>query len=107
MQSRFQMLRKRRLNKVITTDTYFAKVKSIEGYWCSQVFYGIKSHQIKVEGMKTEANFPDAYMDFIRKNGIPPMLHRNNAKAEMSEQVTAIHRDLVIADSWTEPHMPW
>ena len=107
LKSRFQMLRKRRLNEVIATDTYFSKVKSLEGYWCSQVFYGTKSHRIHIEGMKTESQFPDVYLDFIRKHGIPPVLHKDNAKSEMSEKVKQIHRDLVIADTWTEPHSPW
>jgi hypothetical protein len=30
-----------------------------------------------------------------------------NAKSEMSQRVCQIHRDLVIADQWTEPHSPW
>ena len=25
----------------------------------------------------------------------------------MSERVKQIHRDLIIADTWTEPHSPW
>jgi hypothetical protein len=36
--SRFQMLRHKRLNEVIVTDTYFVNEKSIEGYHCAQVF---------------------------------------------------------------------
>jgi hypothetical protein len=38
IKSRFQMLRHKRLNEVIATDTYFANEKSIEGYHCAQVF---------------------------------------------------------------------
>jgi hypothetical protein len=38
LKSRFQMLRHKRLNEVIATDTYFANEKSIEGYHCAQVF---------------------------------------------------------------------
>ena len=37
LKSRFQMLRYKRLNEVIATDTYFANEKSIEGYHCAQV----------------------------------------------------------------------
>jgi hypothetical protein len=25
----------------------------------------------------------------------------------MSQRVKEIHRDLIIADQWTEPHIPW
>ena len=105
--SRFRFLRKRRLKETIATDTYFSKIKSLEGYWCAQVFFGVESKMIKVKGMKSESDFPAAYLDFIRKHGIPPVLHRDNAKAEMSEKVTEINRNLIIADTWTEPHSPW
>ena len=47
------------------------------------------------------------YLDFIRQNGIPSALRRDNAKSEMSQRFKQIHRDLVIADQWTEPHSPW
>ena len=38
--SRFQMLRKKRLNEIVSTDTYFSSVKSLEGHWCAQCFHG-------------------------------------------------------------------
>jgi hypothetical protein len=107
LKSRFQMLRHKRLNEVIATDTYFAKEKSIEGYHCAQVFFGMTSKMLYVAGMKTESEFADVYLDFIRKYGIPSALRRDNAKSEMSQRVKDIHRDLIIADQWTEPHSPW
>jgi hypothetical protein len=60
-----------------------------------------------VAGMKTESEFADVYLDFIRKYGIPSALRRDNAKSEMIQPVKDIHRDLIIADQWTEPHSPW
>jgi hypothetical protein len=39
LKSRFQMLRFKKLNEVIATDTYFEIVNSIEGYHCKQVFW--------------------------------------------------------------------
>jgi hypothetical protein len=60
-----------------------------------------------VAGMKTESEFADVYLDFIRKYGIPSALRRDNAKSEMSQRVKDIHRDLIIANQWTEPHIPW
>jgi hypothetical protein len=58
-------------------------------------------------GMKTESEFADSYLDFIRKYGFPSALRRDNAKSEMSQRVKVIQRDLIIADQWTEPHSPW
>jgi hypothetical protein len=107
LKSRFQMLRHKRLHEVIATYTYFANEKSIEGYHCAQVFYGMTSKLLYVAGMKTESEFADAYLDFIRKYGISSSLQRDNAKSEMSQRVQDIHRDLIIANQWTEPHSPW
>ena len=107
MKARFRQLRWPRLNEVVATDTYFSSVTSIEGYNCSQVFYGLSSKRLHIEGMTTESHFPDAYMDFICKKGIPHTLRHDNAKAEKSKRVQEIHRDLIIADEWTEPHSPW
>jgi hypothetical protein len=41
------------------------------------------------------------------KYGIPSALESDNEKSEMSQLVKDIHRDLIIADQWTEPHSPW
>jgi hypothetical protein len=43
-----------------------------------------------VAGMKTESEFPDVYLDFIRQYGIPSGLRRDNAKSEMSQHVKHI-----------------
>jgi hypothetical protein len=51
----FQMLRHKRLNDIIATDTYFSSVKSIERYYCSQLFFGMTSKMLYVAGMKTES----------------------------------------------------
>jgi hypothetical protein len=107
LKSCFQMLRYKRLNEVIATDTYFANDKSIEGYYCAQVSFGMTSKMLFVAGIKTESEFPDVYLDFIQQYGIPSAFRRDNAKSEMNLLVKQIHRDLVIADQWTEPHSPW
>jgi hypothetical protein len=60
-----------------------------------------------VAGMKTESEFADVYLDFIRKCGIRSAIRRDNAKSEMSQRVKDIHRDLIIVDQWIEPHSPW
>jgi hypothetical protein len=61
LKSLFQILRHKRLNEVIATDTYFTNEKSIEGYNCAQVFFGMTSKLLYVAGMKAESEFADAY----------------------------------------------
>jgi hypothetical protein len=101
------MFRHKRLNKVIATDTYFASEKAIEVYYSAQVFFGMTSKILHVAGMKTESEFPNVYLDFIRQYGIPSALQRDNAKSEMSQHVRQIHRHLVIAEQWTELRITW
>jgi hypothetical protein len=70
-------------------------------------FFGMTSKMLYVAGMKTESEFADVYLDFIRKYVFPSALRRDNAKSEMSQRVKDIHRNLIIAHQWTEPHSPW
>jgi hypothetical protein len=59
LKSHFQMLRHKRLIEVIATDTYFVSEKSIKGYDCVQVFFGMISKMLFTAGMKTESELPD------------------------------------------------
>jgi hypothetical protein len=43
------MLRYKRLNEVIARDAYLINEKSIEGYHCSKVFFGMTSKMLYVE----------------------------------------------------------
>jgi hypothetical protein len=74
LKSQFQMLRRKRLNEVVVTDTYFASDKLIEGYYCAQVFFGMTQRMLFVASLKKESKFPDVYLDFIRQYGIPSAL---------------------------------
>jgi hypothetical protein len=65
------------------------------------------SKMLYVASMKTESEFADVYLDFIRKYGIPSAIRRDNAKSEMIQPVKDIYRDLIIADQSTELHIPW
>ena len=45
-----------------------------------------------------ESEFPNAYRDHLRQDGIPHTLRRDNARSENSEAIKAIHRELIITD---------
>ena len=92
---------------MIATETYFASEKSIKGYHCAQVVFGMTSKVLFVSGLKTESEFSDKNLDFIRQNGIPSALQHENAKSEMSQCIQQIHWAVVISNQWTEPHIPW
>ena len=98
LKSRFHMLRKQQLNEVVAMDTYFSTLRSLEGYTCSQVFFGCTSQLLYVVGMRTEAEFPDAYGDFLRDYGIPHTLRRDNAKSQQNPEVLQLHRQNCVVD---------
>jgi hypothetical protein len=56
------------------------------------------SKMLHATGMKTESEFPDVYLDFIRQHGILNALSRDSAKSEMTQHVRQIYIDFIIAD---------
>ena len=97
----------KRLDETISTDPMFAICKSMcNGYTGAQVFYGLKSHMINIYGFRRKGEFPQKYRDFIRDHGAPSALRRDNAKEEMSKEITTINRELFVKDQWCEPHNP-
>jgi len=58
----------------------FANCKSLNhGYIGAQAFYGLTSHMMNVEGFRKKGEFPQLYRDFIRKEGAPSVLRKDNA----------------------------
>ena len=90
----------------MATDTYFANCQAIDGYTCTQVFYGITSHMINVYHMKSASEGPHAYEDFIREEGCPTLLRRDNSKMQTGKDFTNICRYYGVKDAFTEPHHP-
>ena len=88
-----------RINEPISTDPMFTNWKSIyHGFTAAQVFYGTKSHTIFVYGIKNKGEFPKVYKEFIKEQGAPSALRRDNAKEEQSEEVKSINREFLIKD---------
>ena len=56
--------------------------------------------------MKTESHGPVAYEDFLREEGCPTLLRRDNSKMQTSDDFIAICRQFCIKDGFTEPHHP-
>ena len=96
-----------RLSEVVSTDPIFANCKSLDNkYTGAQVFYGLKSHCIDVYGFRSKGEFPNNYKDFLREQGAPSALRRDNAQEEKSHMVTDIQRNLYIKDEFSEAYNP-
>ena len=104
IKARNPFLHVQRLDEAVSTDCTYANCKSLyHGYVGAQVFYGHKSKHIDVYGLKSESEFPDIYRDFIREQGAPSILRRDNAQLERSEKVKEIQREMYIKDEFSEP----
>ena len=77
--------------ETVATDTYFANVKGTNGVTCAQVYYGLLSHMINVYGLKSERDGPDSYEDFIRHEGAPQALRRDNARMQKGTRFTDLN----------------
>jgi hypothetical protein len=60
-------LRHKRFYDIIATDKNFTSEKAIEGYHCAQLFSGMTSRTLYVAGMKSESEFADVSLNFIRR----------------------------------------
>ena len=96
-----------RLSETISTDPLFANVVAFGGEIGAQVFWGKMSHMINVYGIRRESDFPRVYQEFIRDQGIPHTLLRDNAKTQHSEKVRDIHLRYNIKDAFSEPMNQW
>ena len=95
-----------RLNETVSTNPIFVNCRCLgHGYTGIQVFYGLKSKSIDVYGIKSKAEFPQKYCDFIRDHGAPSALRHDNAQEECSEEVDKIQQELFIKDQFSEPGM--
>ena len=61
---------------------------------------------INVYGMTTKSGAHEAYLDFLREEGIPSVLHRDNAGEQNDTRFLSTNRELLVRDSTTEPYHP-
>ena len=94
------------LHEPVACDTFFANTCDRTGATCAQVFYGVKSKMINVYGMRSENEAPTAYKDFIRSEGAPSVLHRDNSKVQKDEAFTELNCHYAIRDKFTKPYHP-
>ena len=64
------------------------------------------SRVINIYGMKSKSEFPQVYADFLRSEGIPTVLRRDNANEEDSDAVKRLNRQYLVKDEYTEPYHP-
>src|SRR6056300_871066 len=61
---------------------------------------------MNIYGMWSKGQAEDTYRDFIREEGIPTRLHRDNSGEQKSDGFKETNRVHHVKDSWTEPYHP-
>ena len=103
--SRFPALNVTRRNEPVATDTIFSDTPAIlTGDTCAQLFIGRNTMFADIYGMKTDAQFVNAFEDNIRQRGAMDKLISDRAKAETSKKIKDIMRNYHIDDWQSEPH---
>ena len=84
--SRYPQLNKRRIFEVLSTDTIFSSILAYGWSTCAQVFVGNRSGYINIHGMQTESEGFNALHDFVRYNGAPIGIRRDQSKMQQSNR---------------------
>jgi hypothetical protein len=96
-----------RLAESISTDTVLVNTPAVgTGATCAQVFYGNVSHMINTYGMVSKSGAHSAYLDFLREEGVPTKLHRDNSGEQNDTRFRETNRELHVLDTTTEPYHP-
>ena len=94
-----------RLAETVYTDPIYANCYSINDRFSRcQIFFGGTSFHLDPFGLRKNRDFFHVYQDFIRYQGAPSTLRRDNALEESSEDVINLNRKLFIKDAFSEPH---
>ena len=96
-----------RITETVCTDTILVNVPDVRrGSSCAQAYYGVKSHMINVYDMYTKSQAHGTYQDFIREEGVPLALHRDNSGEQNDTRFEKTNRELHVRDTTTEPDHP-
>src|SRR6478672_6704720 len=101
-----------RIDDMVAHDTMFFDKPAIDdhidghaGCVCAQLFYGTRSQIIVVYPMRTKADVPKRFRDFIREFGAPLEVFSDNAKEAMSAEFDEVMREFMVRRRHTsEPH---
>ena len=111
LKTRFPAANVNRLNETVATDTFFSDTEAHDdgitghgGATMVQLYTGKESHLTEAFPMSSQTQFPQTFMDFIRKRGAPNALLSDGAKAELGKKVVDILRHYHIRDEQSEPY---
>jgi hypothetical protein len=89
-----------------SSDTMFAKTKSIRGNTMAQVFAN-NVNFVKSIPMRRKGEARDSLVEFIHDIGIPSELHTDGAKEETLGKWKEVMQKFDIKPTMSEPYSPW
>ena len=101
------MLHYRRLDTIFYSDTMFAKVKSLKGNTCSQVFFA--ETFLRVQPMPTKANAGRSLRFFVEDVSVPNYIVVGGDKEQIGPNSAFMQtmRQLKMMIRSTEPYSTW
>ena len=89
-----------------SSDTFFAKCKSLRGNDCFQLFTN-KASFTKAYAMESKSDAPFALNRFIHEVGVPTEMHTDGSKEQSHGKWKRICQKHAIHRTWNEPYSPW
>ena len=68
------------VHEQVATDTIFSTITSYEGHNCAQFFVRVNTRYQDIFGIERESQGPDVLKDYLRKNGVPIFIRRDNSR---------------------------
>jgi hypothetical protein len=89
-----------------SSDTMFAKTKSIRGHTMAQIFANDIDFT-KLIPMKRKGEAGDSLLEFIHDVGIPSEIHMDGSKEQTLGKWKEVIRKFDIKQTISEPYSPW
>jgi len=101
-----RMIRYRRIQQHFFMDTFFASVKSLRGYTCSQLFVSDKGF-VYCCNMKSKAEVPQALRLFAKEVGVPDAIVCDKSGEQTSGEIKNLCYKFGTTLRQLEEHTPW
>lgn len=82
----------------------FSNCKAHDGSTCAQIYVGVVSQFVDIEGMTSKSQMPRSLLNFIRQWGAIKFLWRDMVKEENSKAVNDLLRSIQAPNCFSEPY---
>jgi hypothetical protein len=102
--TRLHVLHPKHINGRTDSDTFFATVKSVQGFRCVQMFFCNIAKFLFVKGMRKESHSHGAYQAFVRDEGVPNLLLTDTSRTQTRKKWMKTSRENITKQINSVPH---